>query len=235
MSWRTYRITVELRNLGRRVGANRLLGRLVSRCGYETSFQDAILGATRNGDCAWDIGANVGLYTLQLAQKVGAKGQVIAFEPDPLNRERLESAVKTQTNVTVQPFALGDCDAVMQLERGLDSLGATSRIVFDTKSPATDTILVRVARGDDLVAAAAVPRPNVIKIDTEGFEVDVLRGLMNVLRSPELRALFIEVHFGLLQERGLHDGPKEVERLIAQAGFRCRWTDPSHVVALRAS
>jgi hypothetical protein len=75
----------------------------------------------------------------------------------------------------------------------------------------------------------------VVKLDVEGFELDVLRGLGALLRSPELRTLGIEVHFGILQERGIGDAPRRLERLLCEAGFRCAWTDPSHVIASRAA
>jgi hypothetical protein len=43
------------------------------------------------------------------------------------------------------------------------------------------------------------------------------------------------VHFGILQERGIADAPRRLERLLRESGFRCAWTDPSHVVASRAA
>jgi hypothetical protein len=78
-----------------------------------------------------------------------------------------------------------------------------------------------------------VRAPTVIKLDVEGFEVHALRGMPNVLRQPQLRKLFIEVHFTLLERNGTKDGPKQIAALLEPAGFKLDWLDFSHVVATR--
>jgi hypothetical protein len=75
--------------------------------------------------------------------------------------------------------------------------------------------------------------PNVIKIETEGFELDVLLGLRQTLQEKSLRTLCIEMHFGLLQERGLSNAPSDIEKLLVSSGFSLVWPDASHVVATR--
>lgn len=231
--WRTHPFAITLRNFGRAVGVNRWLGLLLSGRGYETVFEEAIFAAILSGDCAWDVGANVGLYAVKFAEKVGAQGKVFAFEPSPINRVHLQTAVEKHRNVAIVPLALGDQDAVMKIAQGADPLGATSRLVVGTGTSAGGGVDVRVVRGDTLVKDGTVAPPNVVKIDAEGFELDVVHGLGEVLRSPALRAVFIEVHFALLKERGLAGGPRQIESLLSESGFRCRWTDLSHIVALR--
>ncbi|HEY8154700.1 MAG TPA: FkbM family methyltransferase [Myxococcota bacterium] len=231
MSWLAHPLAVRLRNLGRIAGVNRWLAGLLAGPGYEASFERAVLASVQRGDRVWDVGANVGLYTLKLLEATGAEGRVYAFEPSPVNRARLATAVGERANAVVVPLALGDRDDSMKFEQGRDELGATSRLL----DASMDGIDVRVARGDSLVAAGEVAAPNVIKIDVEGFELDVLRGLGGVLRSPSLRAIGIEVHFGILHERGIADAPRQLERLLGEAGYRCAWTDPSHVIASRAA
>lgn len=75
--------------------------------------------------------------------------------------------------------------------------------------------------------------PNAIKIDVEGFEVEVLQGLGPHLAAPTLRVIGVEVHFGILKERGMADAPQRIERLLARNGFRVQWPDSSHLLALR--
>ena len=72
-----------------------------------------------------------------------------------------------------------------------------------------------------------------IKIDTEGFEWDVLLGLRQTLQEKRLRMLCIEMHFGLLQERGLSNAPSDIEKLLVYSGFSLAWPDASHIVATR--
>jgi len=92
---------------------------------------------------------------------------------------------------------------------------------------------VEVVAGDDLIASGDAPAPTVIKVDTEGFEEDVIWGLRNTLRNPSLRGLLIEVHFGLLEKRGHQRAPERITSALADAGFKLSWVDPSHLLAVR--
>ena len=89
MSWRTTRVVLLLRNLGRYLGLNPILGMLLGRGGYEDRFQIAMLKAIRQGDVVWDVGANVGLYSKLFSNIAGFSGKVFAFEPSPVNLLRL--------------------------------------------------------------------------------------------------------------------------------------------------
>jgi len=233
MSWRTNWAVLRLRNLGRALGLNRLLGSLLGGRGYEDRFQAAMLGAIRQGDIVWDVGANVGLYCKKFSAIAGSSGKVFAFEPSPANLERLNAAVASLANVTVVPVALGDREDVVVIEQGNDPLGATSRIVGNANRDSERQFEIQLSSGDRLVSSGAVASPNVIKIDTEGFELDVLLGLRKTLQEKILRLLCIEMHFGLLQERGLSNAPSDIEKMLVSSGFTLAWPDASHIVATR--
>ena len=224
---------IRLRNAGRTLGLNRQLSRLHRR-GYEERFQTAMFAAIAPGSCVWDVGANVGLYATRFSEIVGRAGRVFAFEPSPSNLGRLRAAVASLQNVIVVPVALGSREGVAQLEQGTDPLGATSRIVEEAGGLAKETFAISLATGDHLIASGMVAAPHVIKIDTEGFELDVLRGLRQTLQHLDLRVLCIEVHFGLLEARGLRNAPTDIEAVLSGAGFSLAWPDASHVVASRA-
>jgi hypothetical protein len=73
-----------------------------------------------------------------------------------------------------------------------------------------------------------------MKIDVEGFEDEVLEGMPRVLADPRLRAIFLEVHFKLLEQRGKAEAPIHIERMLQSLGFNTRWfKDRSHLQALR--
>jgi FkbM family methyltransferase len=158
---------------------------------------------------------------------------VCAFEPSPINLIQLRAAVEDLANVTILPFALGANDAAAKFIQGEDRVGATSRLAYDHDLQRGSQVDVPMRRGDSLLVQGTIPTPNVIKIDTEGAELDVLIGLSGVLSAPELRCLCIEVHFGILTERGFVNAPKQIEALLVAAGFSLRWTDLSHIVAVR--
>ena len=107
--------------------------------------------------------------------------------------------------------------------------------VTESADRTNGSVEVEVSTGDHCVMFRSVNPPDVIKIDTEGFELEVIRGLHRTLRRPNLRALFVEVHFGQLKDRGLAKAPAKIEVLLETAGFRCNWADASHIVARRAA
>lgn len=226
MSWRTNSLVLGMRNVGRALGVNRYVGGLMQR-GYEEDFEARLLEAIRPGDVVWDIGANVGLYTRRFSALAGAQGQVVAFEPSPQNFRRLQAACADLANVRLQPCGLGDAPGTLSLQQGDDALGATSRIGGPGQG-----VPVEIHVGDALVADG-LPAPNMIKLDVEGFEGEVLRGLSRTLESPALRALGIEVHFGILAERGMADAPRAIEQRLRAAGFAVAWPDASHIFATR--
>lgn len=232
MSWRTSGAVLLLRNLGRSLGINRIAASLRGG-GYEDRFQAAMLGSIRTGDVVWDVGANVGLYSNKFSDIAGASGRVFAYEPSPANLRRLKEAIAVCGNVTVLPFALGERDDVVHFEQGNDSLGATSRIVDKSVKASNPLVEIRVVSGDQVISSGQAASPNVVKIDTEGYELDVLRGLRQTLLGRDLRVLCIEMHFGLLKERGLPNAPSEIEELLLSSGFALAWLDASHIVATR--
>lgn len=90
--------------------------------------------------------------------------------------------------------------------------------------------VVTVRLADEFLNLTA---PTAIKIDVEGFELNVLKGMSRTLNSESLKAVFLEVHFQELAEMGLRDAPREIVRVLSNAGFSIRWTDSSHICALK--
>lgn len=230
MTWHTNPAIIGLRNLARGLGLTRPLARLRASKNYEQAFDEALFSTLHAGDVVWDVGANVGYYTRRFAHAVGPDGHVVAFEPFPTTAERLRAHMQAISNYTLQMTALGAEAGRVMMQAGEDAMATTSRIVADTGNGVT----VWISTGDDLVRQGDIPVPTVVKIDTEGFELDVLRGMTDLLGRPEVRAVFVEVHFGLLSQRGQPKAPAEIERILRLAGFTTRWVDPSHIAAERS-
>jgi FkbM family methyltransferase len=229
VGWRTYSLVIALRNVGRVLGINRLVAGAFQR-GYEANYDARLSQCISLGDTVWDIGANIGMYTVRFANLVGASGLVVAFEPSKVNFLRLTHSCESLRNVELQPFGLGEVNGNVRFQQGADDLGATSRICED--SEVGEVVEVRV--GDDLIAEG-LSAPSVIKMDVEGFEGEVLKGLSRRLLSPELIAVGIEVHFGILRDRGRGNMPRQIEKMLRDAGFRIDWPDTSHILATRSA
>lgn len=230
MSWRTSVWVVSARNLGRALGLNKWIASFLQGDGYEMEYDNNFSATLRPGDCVWDVGANVGYYTKMFSERVGSKGLVFSFEPSPVNFDRLGETCTVLDNVTLVRSGLGLNDEELSFEQGSDELGATSRIVESGGGQ-----VVEIRSGRSLIRDGVASPPNIIKIDVEGFEYEVLKGLGDHLSTTSLRAIGIEVHFRILKERGMANVPKKIESLLHENGFVVSWPDSSHIIATRSS
>jgi predicted methyltransferase len=117
------------RNVTRTLGLNKKIAAYLHGAGYETRYDNGLQAALEQGDCVWDVGANIGYYTRRFAEWVGSKGIVFAFEPSPANFARLDSGCTALNNVKLVQSGLGREDGKVAFQQGGDDLGATSRVV----------------------------------------------------------------------------------------------------------
>lgn len=152
---------------------------------YEAEKQRAIAAILRPGDTFVDIGANTGFFTLLGARRVGPTGTVVAVEPLQRNTDYLNRhiALNRLANVVVVRKAVSDFDGRSSFsEEGW----STGRLSPGAKSTVEVTTL------DSLVHELGV-KPDVVKVDVEGAEIDLLRGARRLLE--EVRPiLFMAVH-----------------------------------------
>jgi len=218
-----------LRSLGRVIGINRIIARALRRGGYEDEYDRALSSRIRRGDCVWDVGANVGYYTRRFAIATGQGGIVYAFEPSPVNCARLVTECACDAIVRIVQVGLGSADGRASLLQGTDALGATSCVVSEDERG----VAIDIRAGDSLVAAGEAEVPGVVKIDVEGHEWEVIEGLRDTLGQPALHTIGIEVHFGILEKRGMGNVPRKLEECLAGLGFSVDWPDSSHLLATR--
>jgi len=152
----------------------------------------------------YDIGAHFGLHTLAFSLIAGKSGKVYAFEPHPLNKERLTKNISENialcNNIIVIDKAITDYkgsvnfEMITDLESGWSS---SSRILKENeRTKDTDVkrnIEVATDALDNLVDDGTILKPDFIKIDVEGEEFKVLKGAIKTLLHFK-PVLFIEIH-----------------------------------------
>lgn len=230
MSFHTNSLMLIARNIGRALGLNNWIASwLLCGEGYETKYDNLLSTGIRSGDCVWDIGANIGYYTRLFAERVGPRGLIFAFEPSALNFSRLSERCSSLENTVLLQCGLGKVNGRFHFHQGEDGLGTTSRVIDN----ASDGEVVDIRSGDNLLEEGTVNIPHVIKIDVEGYEWEVLEGIAGVIGQPHLRTIGVEIHFGILKDRGMGFVPQQIERLLLDSGFSITWPDSSHVFGVR--
>ena len=153
---------------------------------YEAAKQRRIAEFLRPGMVCWDVGANVGFYTLLFAELVGAGGRVFAFEPVPRNVELLRRHVEMNRyqNVRIFHCALFDSDGETGFDPGPGASMGHLAVGGQMK--------VQCSRADTLLATDQVMAPDVIKIDVEGAEAAVLRGARRAMERRPM--VFLATH-----------------------------------------
>jgi len=162
---------------------------------YEPEAMKAIRGLVNIGDCCIDVGANLGYYTISLANWVGPSGLVVAFEPFPGNFAILEKNVQLNQlhNVMLERSALSNCSGSVQLIYGVaDRFSATPSIGGYAVEGNRVSVNVPSCQLDDY-AAGLKKAPNFIKIDVEGAELAVLEGARRTLTAVR-PILLVEIH-----------------------------------------
>jgi FkbM family methyltransferase len=199
----------------------------------EPSTIDWIAGFQR-GEVLVDVGANVGMYTVWAAVTRGVR--VFAFEPESqnyglLNRNLMMNGLGDQ--VRAYCLALSDQAGFSELHLASLDAGASchqlgEKVDFNHR-PAQPKYSQGClsARLDDLVRDGVVPPPQHIKIDVDGFEPKVIAGAAQVVRSPGLRSLLIEINQNLpdhlamvreLNQLGFRHDPAQVARVERRDG-----------------
>ncbi len=150
----------------------------------EPLIQDAFAEQVKSGGVVWDIGANIGFYSLIASRLVG-DGEVVAFEPLPSNAEaiRRNLALNRIANVKVIAIALGDSEGTADLrlhaEQTWAKLDTSADTGFQEEQQVTGHVSVEVSTIDHQLQT--LTPPDFVKIDIEGAEVAALRGASRLL------------------------------------------------------
>jgi len=230
-------LMIPLRSILRKLGLTRFLVKYLYPSDYEKHFDNSLLQSIAVGDIVWDVGANIGFYTTKFSDAVSYSGSVVAFEPITDTFEILKEKVKNLDNVALFQIALGESDQALTMSINHEVGSPTNKILSNPNGDAavgiaTATISVRSA--DSIIEEFSLDVPNVIKIDVEGYEGYVIKGMSSLLDHRSVKIVAMEIHFAILEENGDTVAVSEITKLLVAKGFSLKWTDPSHIIASRA-
>ena len=204
----------------------------VTRFGGERRLLANLLDTLDGDETVWDVGACIGTYAC-FAGKALPDGRVVAVEPEPLNHARLRSNLDRnlpEARWESHPTALFDSRTDLRLAAEFQEAGSGHHYLDDEAG-----IPVATTTGTALVDSG-VPAPDVVKIDVQGAETQVIRGMAELLGGVEL--IYLEVHEQKLERYG--SSTDRVEALLRDQGFELEHlgtpsTNRSGVYFLRAT
>ncbi|MGI8863912.1 MAG: FkbM family methyltransferase [Solirubrobacteraceae bacterium] len=177
----------------------------------ESAVQEAMVRHLGRGGVFYDIGANLGFFSLLGAHLAGLEdGRVYAFEAAPDNAEAVRSnaALNAIPNLVVIPKAVSARSGVGRLQIVDDQ--SWSKLEEYGEHPNTEQVIeIELVSIDDLVASGAIAPPTLVKIDVEGAELAVLEGMHTTI-TQHRPAIICE----------LHDTHREFVAAMAARGYR---------------
>ena len=174
---------------------------------YERDLQRLLHALIKPAMTVWDLGANVGFYSLAFSRLVGPGGMVVAFEPSAVN-----------VGYLLKHIHLNHCQNVIVYQSAVAADCGFSSFANDDESDAKSHVsaqptgyIVATVSIDHVLDARPEWRPDVVKIDVEGAEGSVLAGGSTLLSSPKSPLLVLSLH-GLSASR-------ECMQLLGKHGY----------------
>lgn len=188
---------------------------------WEPETWQAIAERLQPGGTFVDVGAHIGYYSLKAAKIVGPAGRVIAVEPNPETLRRLRDNLRASRAavVRVQPVACADSETTLEFFASLGSNTGGSSLARASASRDTQPVRayqVRARPLDAIVEEAGLARVDVVKIDTEGAELSVLKGAKRTLARYR-PVVIAELWEGTLKAMGT--SPAEVVEFLRSQGY----------------
>lgn len=172
---------------------------------YEAGTLHIIKTCLRQGDIFLDVGANIGLMSLLGARQVKDTGVVYAFEPEPdtFNLLQQNIAINEVQNIRAMNFGLGARQGVEVIYRNcLDNRGMASFV--KSSVGAEGGVEVPVWTLDTFLAEEGIGSVRMMKIDVEGWELEVLKGAQVLLSQSEAPMLCVEYNSKVVRYKEMY-------------------------------
>jgi FkbM family methyltransferase len=187
---------------------------------WDPQLTDWIRRSLKPGDTFIDVGANIGYFSLLATRLVGPSGRVIAIEASPQICEMLRANIEANgvRNIEVHNCAVTDVPQRVTVYKSAESnLGLTT--ILPGKDGTTPESKVDGLPLNQIVDSATLARTRFIKIDVEGAEWMVLKGIEDYLRNDSPRDLEVSVEISPADLRGQNVEPGDVFDLFESSGF----------------
>ena len=191
---------------------------------YEEKSTCFLSSQIKNGMTILDIGADIGYYTLLFAKNVGSKGKVYSFEPIPRAKWYLDRNILMNglNNVRTFNFALFDKSGQVCLENPF----VKSKINPSKEKLSRNDIIVEMKMFDKWKLKEGIDNVDFVKLDVEGAELNVLRGMKNTLKKQHPK-LLIEIHTHQLKDFGFF--PSDIIEFLSELGYKFEPVDKTKI------
>lgn len=172
----------------------------------EIQMFEELVDELQPGDVFYDVGAHLGWHAV-VAASVDAEIEVVAFEPHPEIASQLSTVLETTGHdATIEQVALYDSPGAVEFTASPE---AGAHVAGARGDHPDETISVETVDGDSLVERGEIQPPDILKIDAEGAEAEVLRGLEQTIESESPRIIYCEIH----------EVQRPVTRLLEEYGY----------------
>jgi FkbM family methyltransferase len=184
--------------------------------GFKELERDKLFTLLKPDDVLIDVGANMGEFSLKVAQLLGKGGKVVSFEPDLVNYQRLQTNFSLNpelaARITLHNFGLGEFPGTVNLSIVNESNRGMNRVVKD----AVNFNSITINTLDNIVLSEQMTKVDWIKIDVEGFEMNVLKGARLTIQQFK-PSLFIELDDKNLREQ--NSSASELVSWLNESGY----------------
>lgn len=195
--------------------------------GFKDSSHQKLYSLVKENDLVLDIGTNFGTTILQFAKIIGKDGLAYGFEPDPTNFSICQNNIKLNkfSNIQVENLGVGSKNDTLLLVVDSEYNRGMNKISFENNGK--ESFLVKIICIDDWIENNNITQVNLIKIDVEGFEMEVLKGAEKTLRTFK-PLLFIELDNNNLK---LHNSSaKELVEYLMLLGYKILHAETESVI-----
>lgn len=184
---------------------------------YEKSESKFIKSICFKGMKALDIGANIGYYSTLISQVAGENGLILALEPDPESYKYLDKTINSFKirNVLPLPIAASDIKQKLPLFISKDNRGDNRLYQNDQLREEIEVDCLTI---DELLEGNNLKTLDFIKIDVQGYEPKVFKGMKKVIKNSEKLILLTEFWPKGIFQAG--ENPKDFLRMLRKMEFQ---------------